>query len=108
MSNMTTSGNNWGNCTFAMLANTRVYQDIDLNFTDFRQRINADLVGKFVNLASRCASFINKGFAGQLVEVQIGRLAPKKVEPVYVVGRCRVLHLRRKSYTPASGGCRIG
>src|SRR5262249_25943175 len=34
--------------------------DIDLNFEDFRQRINADLVGKVVNIASRCAGFINK------------------------------------------------
>ncbi len=35
-------------------------EDIDLNFKDFCARINADLIGKFVNLASRCASFINK------------------------------------------------
>lgn len=41
-------------------------EDIDLNFDDFRNRVNADLVGKFVNLASRCAGFINKNFSGQL------------------------------------------
>lgn len=40
--------------------------DIDLNMQDFQQRVNADLVGKVVNIASRCASFINKHFAGQL------------------------------------------
>ena len=40
--------------------------DIDLNFTDFIQRVNADLVGKVVNIASRCAAFINKQFSDQL------------------------------------------
>ena len=35
-------------------------EDIDLNFADFCARVNADLVGKFVNLASRCAGFIHK------------------------------------------------
>ncbi len=40
--------------------------DIDLNFADFTQRINSDLVGKVVNIASRCSGFINKRFNGQL------------------------------------------
>jgi methionyl-tRNA synthetase len=40
--------------------------DIDLNLEDFVSRTNADLVGKFVNIASRCAGFIGKGFAGEL------------------------------------------
>ena len=40
--------------------------DIDFNFEDFMARVNADLVGKFVNLASRCAGFIKKKFAGRL------------------------------------------
>lgn len=41
-------------------------EDIDLNFDDFTARINADLVGKFVNIASRCAGFIQKHFEGRL------------------------------------------
>ncbi|MEA1157462.1 class I tRNA ligase family protein, partial [Klebsiella pneumoniae] len=41
--------------------------DLDLNLGDFIARVNADLVGKFVNLASRCAGFIHKGNAGVLV-----------------------------------------
>ncbi len=41
-------------------------EDIDLNLVDFAQRINADLVGKYVNLASRCAGFISKKFDGLL------------------------------------------
>ncbi|CCP03696.1 methionyl-tRNA synthetase [Erwinia amylovora Ea644] len=40
--------------------------DIDLNLEDFVQRVNADIVNKVVNLASRNAGFINKRFAGQL------------------------------------------
>ncbi len=40
--------------------------DLDLNFDDFMARVNSDLVGKFVNLASRCAGFIKKKFAGRL------------------------------------------
>ncbi|MGD9391440.1 MAG: methionine--tRNA ligase, partial [Chromatiales bacterium] len=40
--------------------------DIDLNLEDFAQRVNADLVGKFVNIASRCAGFITKRFDGRL------------------------------------------
>jgi len=40
--------------------------DLDLNLGDFVARVNADLVGKFVNLASRCAGFISKRFDGLL------------------------------------------
>lgn len=40
--------------------------DIDLNLEDFQNRINADLVGKVVNIASRCAGFIAKRFDGKL------------------------------------------
>jgi methionyl-tRNA synthetase len=42
--------------------------DIDLSFDDFVARANADLVGKFVNIASRCAGFITKGFEGRLAD----------------------------------------
>jgi len=40
--------------------------DIDLNLDDFVARVNSDLVGKLVNIASRCAGFINKRFDGRL------------------------------------------
>jgi methionyl-tRNA synthetase len=42
--------------------------DIDLNFEDFIQRVNSDLVGKVVNIASRCAGFIAKKFDNTLSE----------------------------------------
>jgi len=48
----------------AKLSNT--VEDIDLNLEDFQQRINSDLVGKVVNIASRCAGFIKKKFDGKL------------------------------------------
>ena len=40
--------------------------DMDINLDDFVVRVNADLVGKVVNIASRCAGFINKQFDGRL------------------------------------------
>ncbi|MEO0421674.1 MAG: methionine--tRNA ligase [Pseudomonadota bacterium] len=42
--------------------------DIDLAFDDFVARVNSDLVGKFVNIASRCAGFITKRFDGRLAD----------------------------------------
>lgn len=44
---------------FAAKLNDKV-EDIDLNFEDYVQRINSDLVGKYLNIASRCAPFIGK------------------------------------------------
>jgi methionyl-tRNA synthetase len=43
-------------------------EDIDLNLEDFVARVNSDLVGKVVNIASRCAGFITRGFDGTLAE----------------------------------------
>ena len=40
--------------------------DIDLNLEDFQQRTNSDLVGKFINIGSRTANFINKDFNNKL------------------------------------------
>ena len=50
---------------FAAKLSSRV-DDIDLNLEDFAQRVNSDLVGKVVNIASRCAGFIHKRFEGRL------------------------------------------
>ncbi len=44
-------------------------EDIDLNLDDFRQRVNSDLVGKVVNIASRCAGFLSKRFDGVLSDI---------------------------------------
>ncbi len=48
----------------AKLNNTM--EDIDLNLEDFVARVNSDLVGKYINIASRCAGFVTKRFAGKL------------------------------------------
>lgn len=40
--------------------------DIDLNLNDFVQRVNSDLVGKVVNIASRCAGFLRKKFDNRM------------------------------------------
>jgi methionyl-tRNA synthetase len=45
---------------------TASVEDIDLNLEDFIQKVNSDLVGKVVNIASRCAKFITKGNDGIL------------------------------------------
>ena len=42
--------------------------DIDLNLDDLVARVNSDLVGKLINIASRCAGFISKHFDGQLAD----------------------------------------
>lgn len=45
--------------------------DLDLNLDDFQQRVNSDVVGKLVNIASRCAGFIHKHFGGRLTSTFI-------------------------------------
>lgn len=50
---------------FAAKLNSGV-TDLDLSLSDFQARVNSDLVGKLVNIASRCAGFIVKKFDGQL------------------------------------------
>lgn len=50
---------------FAAKLSSRV-EDIDLSLEDFVQRVNSDLVGKLVNIASRCAGFVHKFFDGHL------------------------------------------
>ena len=45
---------------------TSKIEDIDLNFDDFQSRVNSDLIGKIINIGSRCAKFINKDFGNIL------------------------------------------
>jgi methionyl-tRNA synthetase len=44
-------------------------EDIDLNLEDFVARVNSDLVGKYINIASRTAGFINKFFDGKVEQI---------------------------------------
>jgi methionyl-tRNA synthetase len=41
-------------------------EDLDLSLDDFVAKVNSDLIGKYINIASRCAGFITKRFGGQL------------------------------------------
>jgi methionyl-tRNA synthetase len=54
--------------------------DLDLNLEDFAQRVNADLVGKVVNIASRCAGFIAKRFDSSLSD----RIAEPDLHQMFV------------------------
>jgi len=47
-------------------------EDLDFNPEDFLARVNSDLVGKYVNIASRSAGFLSKRFAGKLLAVEAG------------------------------------
>ncbi|MDP1606111.1 MAG: methionine--tRNA ligase [Rhodocyclaceae bacterium] len=46
-------------------------EDLDLNLDDFVSRVNSDLVGKYINIASRAAGFIQKRFAGKLLHAHL-------------------------------------
>ena len=66
-------------------------EDVDLNLSDFVAKVNSDLVGKFVNLASRCAGFIAKRFdgrlAGALPDAAMYSRFAAQLEPVYAAYR---------------------
>ena len=73
-------------------------EDIDLNLDDFVARVNADLVGKLVNIASRCAGFINRFFDG--------RLADSLPEQAYFGQACQAAatiaeHYEKREYSKA-------
>ncbi len=64
----------WLRYYFAAKLNGRV-EDIDLNAEDFMARVNADLVGKYINIASRAAGFITKRFEGRLCDLSDEKFA---------------------------------
>jgi methionyl-tRNA synthetase len=65
----------WLRYYYAAKLNSNI-EDLDLSLDDFVAKVNSDLVGKFVNIASRCAGFISKRFAGKLAESDAVALAP--------------------------------
>ena len=54
--------------------------DIDLNLDDFLARVNSDLIGKVINIASRCAGFINKNFDGKLADAIHGTTIQEEIK----------------------------
>lgn len=65
----------WLRYYFAAKLNSNI-EDLDLSLDDFVAKVNSDLVGKFVNIASRCAGFISKRFEGKLAESDAAALSP--------------------------------
>ncbi|MGZ8293779.1 MAG: methionine--tRNA ligase [Telluria sp.] len=65
----------WLRYYIAFKLNSKV-EDLDFNGDDFVARVNSDLIGKYVNIASRCAGFIAKKFDGKLAAT----LSPKAQE----------------------------
>jgi methionyl-tRNA synthetase len=55
-------------------------EDIDLSLEDFVARVNSDLVGKYINIASRCAGFINKRFDGKLASTDVDELTTEQLQ----------------------------
>ena len=58
---------------------TSKIEDIDLNFNDFIARVNSDLIGKVINIGSRCARFINKDFDNKLASKSNNQLLIAKI-----------------------------
>ena len=58
----------WMRYYIAAKLNSKI-EDIDLNLQNFIARVNSDLVGKYINIASRASGFIHKKFAGSLKDV---------------------------------------
>ena len=58
----------WLRYYIAAKLNSRV-EDVDFNPEDFVARVNSDLVGKYVNIASRCSTFVHRYFEGALAEL---------------------------------------
>jgi len=73
-------------------------EDIDLNLDDFVARVNADLVGKLVNIASRCAGFISKRFDGQLAEALPD---PQGFDAVAAAAETIAEHYERREFSKA-------
>jgi methionyl-tRNA synthetase len=72
--------------------------DLDLNFEDFSARVNSDLVGKVVNIASRCAGFLTKGFDGELsAELDDAEL----IETLQAAGEAIATLLESREYSKA-------
>lgn len=70
---------------YAAKLNNRV-DDFDLNLEDFAQRVNSDLVGKVINIASRCAGFVKKA-GGELCELGDTQLLDRFIDKGNVIAQ---------------------
>jgi len=60
-------------------------EDIDFNPDDFMARVNSDLIGKYVNIASRCAPFITKRFGGRLATFNPDLLPQEQIFQAFAI-----------------------
>ena len=68
----------WLRYYFATKLNASM-EDLDLNLQDFVARVNSDLIGKYVNIASRSAGFLIKQFAGQVADAAMSHALLKQI-----------------------------
>jgi len=73
-------------------------EDLDFNPEDFMARVNSDLIGKFVNIASRCAGFINHRFGGKLAS------RVPKIDPTHYVNQIAQEEAKREIAARRSRG----
>ena len=71
-------------------------EDVDFTAEDFMARVNSDLIGKFVNIASRTAGFLHKHFEGKLFERQAGVSAGLAEDIAALSGEIAVLYDSRE------------
>jgi methionyl-tRNA synthetase len=83
----------WFRYYIAAKLNSKV-EDLDFTAEDFMARVNSDLVGKYVNIASRSANFIHKFFEGRLADRDSARLA----EDVDILGAVSIEDDVRDAY----------
>lgn len=72
--------------------------DIDFNIDDFAARVNSDLVGKFVNIASRCAGFMAKHYDNKL-KADIG--TQPLLQTMQAAGESIINHYEKREYSRA-------
>ena len=77
----------WMRYYIAAKLNSKI-EDIDLNLQDFINRVNSDLVGKYVNIAARASGFIAKRFEGRLKDVADSELLAKLTAQSEAIAEC--------------------
>ena len=73
-------------------------EDSDLNLDDFIAKVNSDLVGKVINIASRCAKFINTQFDNLLSQACC---EPKLIDAFIQAGDSIIVHYQKREFSSA-------
>ena len=90
----------WFRYYVAAKLNGRV-EDIDFNPDDFIQRVNSDLIGKYVNIASRAASFLVRGFEGRLAAAPDPATGPTSLAVALASSEDIAGHLEQREFGKA-------